>query len=298
MIIVAHPKDTVMSEFIDALFDPNIAFLRNALFAGLLASLSFGIIGSYVVVKRISYIAGAISHCVLGGIGAALYIQGHYGITWFTPTVGAITSALAAALIIGLVSLKSKEREDSVIGALWVLGMAVGILLISKTPGYIDPMSYLFGNILLITTDDLWTIALLDGFIVTAGILLYNKLLSTCFDEEFARLRGINTSFYYLLLLCLTALTIVLMVRIVGIVMVVALLTLPAAIASKFAKRLWQMMVASIIISMLCITGGLAISYGPNLPSGATIVALAGSIYLLMIVFSNLRKYIFSNKPS
>lgn len=278
-----------MSEFITALTDPNISFLRYALFAGLLASFSFGIVGSYVVVKRISYIAGAISHCVLGGIGAALYLNNVYGISWCSPTLGAIFAALISALIIGVVSLHSKEREDSVIGALWVLGMAIGILLISKTPGYIDPMSYLFGNILLITADDLWTIAGLGSFIIVVGVLFYNKLLSTCFDEEFARLRGINTSFYYLMLLCLTALTIVLMVRIVGIVMVVALLTLPAAIASKFAKRLWQMMVLSTFISMFCITTGLAVSYGPDLPSGATIVAIAGTIYLVLVVGTYLK---------
>lgn len=278
-----------MSEFISALTDPNVSFLRNALFAGILASFSFGIVGSYVVVKRISYIAGAISHCVLGGIGAALYIKGVYGITWCTPTIGAIVASLLSALIIGFVSLRSKEREDSVIGALWVLGMAIGILLISKTPGYTDPMSYLFGNILLITTHDLWVIAGLGAFIILTGILLYNKLLSTCFDEEFARLRGVNTNLYYLILLCLTALTIVLMVRIVGIVMVVALLTLPAAIASKFAKRLWQMMVLSIFVSMTCVTTGLAVSYGPDLPSGATIVAIAGSFYLLLIAGAHIK---------
>jgi len=286
-----------MGDFFTALSNPDTDFLRNALFAGLLASFSFGIVGSYVVVKRISYIAGAISHCVLGGIGAALYLQGVYGISWCSPTLGAVVSALLAALVIGMVSLYSKEREDSVIGALWVLGMAVGILLISKTPGYIDPMSYLFGNILLISADDLWTIVVLDAFIITAGVLFYNKLLSTCFDEEFAKLRGVHTNFYYLFLLCLTALTIVLMVRIVGIVMVVALLTLPAAIASKFAKRLWQMMVIATLVSMGCITCGLAVSYEPNLPSGATIVAIAGALYLTIIALGQITKFLKSGTP-
>jgi len=273
-----------MIEFFNALQDPNIPFLRHALIAGLLASIAFGIIGSYVVVKRITYIAGAISHCVLGGIGAALYLQHHAGLVWLTPFIGAIFAALLAALVIGLVSLFSKEREDSVIGALWVVGMATGIMLIAKTPGYVDPMSYLFGNILMITSQDLWVITVLDFIVIGLGILFYNRMLALCFDEEFARLRGINTRLYYLLLLCLTALTIVLMVRIVGIVMVIALFTLPAATAGNIGGRLWQMMAISTLLSMFCVTGGLAMSYQADLPTGATIVLLAGVLYLLVVV--------------
>lgn len=279
-----------MIEFYNALQDPNIPFLRHALIAGLLASVAFGVIGSYVVVKRITYIAGAISHCVLGGIGAALYLQHHTGISWLTPLTGAIIAALLAALAIGFVSLYSKEREDSVIGALWVVGMAIGIMLIAKTPGYVDPMSYLFGNILMITGQDLWVITLLDFIVVGLGILFYNRMLALCFDEEFARLRGINTRLYYLLLLCLTALTIVLMVRIVGIVMVIALFTLPAATAGHLGSRLWQIMAISTLVSMVCVSGGLAISYQADLPSGATIVLLAGVVYLLVVVGTGLKK--------
>jgi zinc transport system permease protein len=279
-----------MIEFYNALQDPNIPFLRHALIAGLLASVAFGVIGSYVVVKRITYIAGAISHCVLGGIGAALYLQHHTGISWLTPLTGAIIAALLAALAIGFVSLYSKEREDSVIGALWVVGMAIGIMLIAKTPGYVDPMSYLFGNILMITGQDLWVITLLDFIVVGLGILFYNRMLALCFDEEFARLRGINTRLYYLLLLCLTALTIVLMVRIVGIVMVIALFTLPAATAGHLGGRLWQIMAISTLVSMVCVSGGLAISYQADLPSGATIVLLAGIVYLLVVVGTGLKK--------
>lgn len=279
-----------MIEFFNALQDPNIPFLRHALIAGILASISFGIIGSYVVVKRITYIAGAISHCVLGGIGAALYLHHHAGLVWLTPFIGAIFAALLAALIIGLVSIFSKEREDSVIGALWVVGMATGIMLIAKTPGYVDPMSYLFGNILMITNQDLWVITALDFIVIGLGILFYNRMLALCFDEEFARLRGINTRLYYLLLLCLTALTIVLMVRIVGIVMVIALFTLPAATAGHIGGRLWQMMVISTLLSMFCVSGGLAMSYQADLPTGATIVLLAGVLYLLVVVGAGLKK--------
>lgn len=279
-----------MLEFFQALRDPDIAFLRYALTAGLLAGIAFGIIGSYVVVKRISYLAGAIAHCVLGGIGAALYLQQVHGLAWADPMLGALFAALAAALIIGLVSIYASEREDTVISALWVLGMAVGILLIAKTPGYTDPMSYLFGNILMITPADVWIVLILDGIIVTLSILFYNRLQAVCFDEEFARLRGLNSRLLYLLLLGLTALTIVLLVRIVGIIMVVALLSLPAAIAGQFCGRLWQMMLVAAVLSMACIAAGLCLSYSLDLPSGATIVLLAGSAYLACFGLKALRR--------
>jgi len=279
-----------MLEFLQALRDPDIAFLRYALSAGLLAGIAFGIIGSYVVVKRISYLAGAIAHCVLGGIGAALYLQQVHGLAWADPMLGALFAALSAALIIGLVSIYAREREDTVISALWVLGMAVGILLIAKTPGYTDPMSYLFGNILMISSADVWIILALDFIIVTISILFYNRLQAVCFDEEFARLRGLNSRLLYLLLLSLTALTIVLLVRIVGIIMVVALLSLPAAIAGQFCGRLWQMMLVAAVLSMGCIAAGLCLSYSFDLPSGATIVLLAGSVYLACFGLKALRR--------
>ena len=279
-----------MLEFLQALRDPDIAFLRYALTAGLLAGIAFGIIGSYVVVKRISYLAGAIAHCVLGGIGGALYLQQVHGLAWADPMLGALFAALAAALIIGLVSIYAREREDTVISALWVMGMAVGILLIAKTPGYTDPMSYLFGNILMISAADVWIILVLDCIIVTISIFFYNRLQAVCFDEEFARLRGLNSRILYLLLLGLTALTIVLLVRIVGIIMVVALLSLPAAIAGQFCGRLWQMMLVAAMLSMGCIAAGLYLSYSFDLPSGATIVLLAGSVYLACFGLKALRR--------
>lgn len=279
-----------MTDFFNTLLDPSITFLRYALIAGLLASVAFGVIGSYVVVKRITYIAGAIAHCVLGGIGAALFFSQRHDLEWLTPMMGATVAALAAALVIGLVSIHAQEREDSVISALWVSGMAAGIMFMAKTPGYIDPMSYLFGNILMISRHDLWTIFVLDICVVSLGLLSYSKMLAVCFDEEFARLRGVHTNFYYLLLLCLTALTIVLMIRIVGIVLVIALFSLPAAVAGHFSSRLWQMMAISTLLSMFYVTAGLAASYGPNLPSGATIVMIAGLSYLLVMAVKMLRR--------
>ena len=276
-----------MSEFFSALV--TYSFLQYAVLAGLLASVACGLVGSYVVVRRISYIAGAISHCVLGGMGAARYLAAVHHCESATPLRGAVLAALAAALCIGFVSLRAKQREDTVIGALWAVGMAVGILFISQTPGYNeDLMSYLFGNILMVSQNDLVLIIGLDVMVVSAIFLWRNQLLAVCFDEEFARLRGVRVDAIYLLLLCLTALTVVLLITVVGIVLVIALLTLPAAIAGHFARSLRQMMIYAVLCCALLTLAGLAISYGPNLPAGATIVVLAGLSYLVTVTFTTL----------
>lgn len=292
MIIVVLPGGISVSEFIAALVNPDIPFMRYALLVGLLASIAFGVIGSYVVVRRISYLAGAIAHCVLGGIGAGLYLQKVVGVTWFEPLYGALLAALFAALLIGLVSIYAKQREDTVIGALWAVGMAVGLLFIAKTPGYFDPMSYLFGNILLVSQNDLWLVAGLDIVVVGAGCCLYQRMLAVCFDEEYARIRGVNATAYYLLLLSLIALTVVLLVRVVGIVLVVALLTLPAAIAGQFSRTLWQMMSIATIFCALFVSSGLAVSYHFDLPSGPVIIVIAGLMYLILLAANQIKNRI------
>jgi len=256
-------------------------FLQYAVITGLLASVACGVVGSYVVTRRISYVAGAISHFVLGGMGAARYLNVVHGWSFLQPLHGAMISALMAAVIIGLVSLKAREREDTAIGALWAIGMAAGILFISQTPGYNqDLMSYLFGNILMVSIGDIYLIAALDALVILIGLLFYNQLLAVCFDEEFARLRGVNVELFYLLLLCLTALTVVILVNVVGTVMVIALITLPAAVAGHFTSTLWRMMLLATVLSMAFTIIGLGVSYGPNLPAGATIIIVAGIIYI------------------
>lgn len=263
---------------------PQYPFLQYALLTGVLVSVACGIIGSYVVTKRITYIAGSIAHTVLAGIGAARYCQTVYHLEWFHPLYGAVLAALLAALIIGVVSMRARQREDTVIGSLWAVGMAVGILFIYKTPGYSeDLMSYLFGSILMVSPQDLWMIFGLDILVVIIGLLFHNQFLAICFDEEFARLRGVRVEYYYLMLLCLTAMTVVLLVTVVGIVMVIALLTLPAAVASELTKRLRYMMVLSTLLTVLFTSTGLAASYGPNLPTGATTIVIAGMTYLIVV---------------
>ncbi len=278
-----------MSEFIEAVRQH--AFMRYALLTGLLASVACGVVGTYVMVRRISYIAGGIAHCVLGGMGAALYLQRMHGWEKLHPLYGAVVAALGAAFVIGFVSLRAKEREDTVIGALWAIGMAAGVLFLWKTDGYVEDLtSYLFGNILMVSPGDLWLIVALDVVVLGVAILFYNQLLGVCFDEEFTRIRGVRVEFYYLLLLCITALTVVLLVTVVGIVMVIALLTLPIAVAGHFSKTLWQMMAISTVLSAVFTTAGLAVSYGPDLPAGPTIVAIAGAVYVAVVIVDRVRR--------
>lgn len=274
------------------------SFLRNALLAGALAGIACGVVGAYVVVRRITYIAGAIAHCVLGGLGAARYLQIVHG--WpVQPMLGAVVAAVAAAMTIGLVTLHVREREDTIIGAVWAIGMAVGILFIALTPGYHeDLMSYLFGNILLVGRGDLWIMAALDAVVVILGLGLYPQLEAVCFDEEFARLRGLKVEFYVLLLLILTALTVVLLVSVVGIVLVIALLTLPAAIAGQFTTTLRAMMGLTAILAVAFTTSGLAVSYAPDLPAGATTIVIAGVAYLGISVLRSVVKRLRPRRDS
>ena len=273
-----------MSDFLHALADPDSRFLLYALFAALLASLSCGMVGALVVVRRITYMAGAISHSILGGIGAAIYAKHVLHWEWCTPTHGSLAAALLSALVIGLVSLYAKEREDTVIGAFWAVGMAVGLLFFAMTPVYVDPMSYIFGNILLIPKGELHVLILLDLVVFVLVAVFYSRLLAVSFDEEFAKLRGLSVEFYHLLLLGLTAITVVLLVNVVGIILLIALITLPAAVAGQFAGRLWQMMALGVVFCAVFMAGGLAWSYEAGLPTGPMIILIAGGVYLLTTV--------------
>ncbi len=274
-----------MLDFFDALKDPNIAFFRHALFAGLLASVSLGVVGTYVVARRITYIAAAISHCVLGGLGAAVYADAVLGWTWCDPMLGALASAILAAVVIGLASLFARQREDTVISAVWAIGMAVGLLFFAKTPRYVDAMRYLFGDILLVSARDVRLVAAMDAIVLALGIGLYPKLSALCFDAEYAELRGVRVKMLYMLLLCLAAVTVVLLVRVVGIVLVIALLTLPAAVAGHFARKLWQMMALAVLGCAAFVATGIAVSSHADLPAGPVIILIAGAAYLTTTLF-------------
>jgi zinc transport system permease protein len=271
-----------MNDLVQQMFLPE-GVLFAPLIIGLFGSLSFGVIGSYVVVRRISYAAHGISHTVLLGVGAALFLNHYTGWGWLSPLFGASLAALLAAWVIGAATLRTPHRSDSVISAITVLGMSGGLLLLASTPGYFEPMSYLFGDILLVSLADAGRVGVLNLVVVLGGIIGYHRLQMVCFDEEFARLRGIHTGFWFLFLLTLTAATVVLMMNLVGLVLAIALLTLPVMTALRFAHKLWHVMWGASALCAACVTVGLALSYWFDLPSGPVIVLLAGSLYLLAL---------------
>jgi zinc transport system permease protein len=271
-------------EYWNLIFAPEGDMLRLALIAGLLSSLCFGMMGSFVVVRRLGALAGAIAHSTLGGIGLSFWLKGNYDITWLSPMGGAVLFAVSSALLIGIIKLYSRERADTLINAVWVMGMSAGILFLADTPGYVDASSYLFGSILLVQPSDIYLILILDILVVALFLLLYNRFLAMSFDQEFASLRGIPVKLYYVLFLVLTALSIVVMMRIVGVVMVIALLTLPAATAGRIAGSMLQMIWISIVLVAVAVVAGMNLSYVLELPAGAVIVMLAGAMYILSLL--------------
>jgi len=268
-----------MISFFEALrYNP---LLLSALIAGLASSVVSGIIGSYVVVKRIVFICGSISHSVLSGIGFCLWLERAKGISWITPLQGALATGIISALLIGWIHLYYREREDSVIAALWSVGMAVGILFISQTPGFnVELTNFLIGNILWVTPHDLYILFALDLFILICVFCLHHRFLALCFDEEQAQLQGVPVNMLYLFLLVLTAVSIVLLIQVVGIILVMTMLTIPAAIANLFTTRLSRVMLIAVLLSCFFCFSGMALAYHFDWPGGATIALVAGFVYI------------------
>ncbi|MFA5571399.1 MAG: metal ABC transporter permease [Sphaerochaetaceae bacterium] len=279
-----------MSSFIAALLNPSMPFVRNALLAGVLSSILFGVLGTVVTVKRIASLAGAISHAVLGGIGMALYLSASNIAPSFPPMVGAIIFAVIAALIIGVVSMRAKQREDTVINAIWAIGMSIGVLFMAKTAGYTDPSSYLFGNILLISSTDLILLAVLDVIVIVLVWLFYPQLEASSFDDEYAQVRGIATDVVFFIILTITAIAIVLLQTFVGIVMVIAMLTLPAGTANFHSRNMLTMMISSTIYAALFSLGGLFSGWSFDLPVGAMVVVFAGFVFLTFSLVGAMKK--------
>jgi zinc transport system permease protein len=250
-------------------------FFTNALLAALLASISCGYIGTYIVTRRIVFISGGISHASFGGIGLAYFLG-------FNPLIGAGIFSLFAALGIEMLSKRLELRRDSLIGMMWSFGMAIGIIFIFLTPGYASNlMTYLFGNILTVSSVDLYLMAAVCLIIITVFYLLYRGILYTSFDPEYALTLGIPTALINYLLIGLVALTIVVNIRVVGIILVIALLTIPQATASLFSKTYKSIIMLSVLFGTLSSIGGLILSYILNIPSGATIIFLSVLIFIL-----------------
>ncbi len=258
-----------------------LEFMRNAVIAAFLISVAFGVVGSYVVVRRWTFISGGIAHAAFGGIGLGYYLG-------VNPLISAIPFSAFVALIVGLLRKKASLSYDTAIGMIWALGMAIGILFIYLTPGYApDLFSYLFGNILTISGPDLALMAALNLLILSSVFLLFEQLKSVSFDEEFSEVIGLKTDLIDLGLLCLIALSVVLLVKVVGIVLVIALLTIPASISKMYTYNLKKMMVYSSILGLLLVLSGLYLSYELNMPSGATIILLAGLLFALSYAYKH-----------
>lgn len=259
-------------------------FMRNALFAGILVSIACGIIGSYVVVNRTVFISGGIAHAAYGGIGLGYYLG-------VEPTLIAIPFSLLAALIMGFVHHRTRQHADTLIGVLWAIGMALGIIFIDLTPGYAaDLMSYLFGSILAVPKSSIVMMLIMNVIIILIVYFFYNEFLALSFDEEYARVLSIPVEALYLLQLGLTALTVVLTMRVVGLIMVIALLTIPPAISRQFTGKLHHMMILSSALGVAFTLSGLYLSYVFNLTSGATIILVAGIGFLLSMVCERIQE--------
>jgi zinc transport system permease protein len=265
-----------------------LAIIQRAFLIGAVAAVACGFIGSFVIVRRIGYLTGAVAHTAFGGIGIGIYLQYKLAETVFAPLFPpmgtAVVVAVLSAILIGFIKNHVKEREDTVIGAVWAVGMALGLQLMNATPGNVNISNYLFADITLNNDQDVVLVVLLSSVVSLFVLVFFQKLEATAFDEEFAKLRGVPTAFYYYLLLVLTALTVVLLVRIVGVVLVIAMLTLPAATACRFAQRLFSICLIAILFGVLATWGGLLLSVWLNLSTGPGIVLFAAFIYLASLL--------------
>lgn len=259
-------------------------FFRNALIASLLASITCGIIGTYIVSRRIVFISGGITHASFGGIGMGYYMG-------FDPILGAVLFGIFSALGIEFFTRKADLREDSAIAMLWALGMALGIIFIFLTPGYApNLMSYLFGNILTVSLTDILFLTFLTLGIGAFFILFYRMILFISFDEEYALTNNTPVRLFNMILICLVALTIVLNIRVVGIILVMSLLTIPQAISNLFTRYFHKMIFFSIFFGFVGSISGLVFSYVYDIPSGAAIIFALVLMYGIAKLFFIARK--------
>jgi len=241
-------------------------FIQNAFLAALLMSVTCGIIGTYIVSRRMVFISGGITHASFGGVGIGYFFG-------FPPLAGAALFAVLAALTTENLTRRKVMRNDSIIAIMWSLGMALGIIFVYLTPGYApNLMSFLFGSIITVSKTDLWLMLILAIVVSIFFTILFKPILFIAFDEQFAKTRGIPVMLLNYLLIILVALTIVLSIRIAGIILVLSVLTIPQNIANLFTNRFGRIMIGSIILGFIASIMGLVISYYLDLPSGATII--------------------------
>lgn len=256
-------------------------FFQNALIGALLVSIACGIIGTYIVIRRLVFISGGITHASFGGLGLGFFLG-------VNPTFVATIFAILSAMGVQFLTQREKAREDSAIAVIWSLGMALGVLFVFLTPGYTPSLSeFLFGNILTITSMDLIYFALVALLIIALFMIGYNSILFIAFDKEFAKTKGIRVDLWETIMMIAMAITIVLTIRLVGIVLLMSLLTIPQMTANLFTKNFRSMILLSVLISIGGSLGGLICSYYLNVPSGAfiilTLIVIYGATKLLFL---------------
>ena len=250
-------------------------FMRHAVLAGLLASLACGVIGTLVVVNRVVFLAGAVAHAAYGGVGLAYFL----GWPVLPCTMG---FTLAASGVMAKATADGARDADTLIGALWACGMALGIILLDLTPGYAaDLMSYLFGSILAVPVSDLWLMAGLDAAILGLTLFFWKDLLAVSFDRDFAATRGVAVRAMHFLLLAMVGATVVMVIRVVGLILVMALMTIPTSMARAGARSVGAMMWRAALLAAVFSLAGLALAYALDLTSGACIVAVAAAGYFV-----------------
>ena len=252
--------------------------ISNSIYASVLLSIAIAVIGSLIVINKTTAITGSIAHGSFGGIGLAMFLGSNI---IFTTSIFTIF----LSLILAFITIKFPHRQDSLIGVIWAVGMSIGIIFLSLTPGYqSDAISYLFGNILFIENSDLIFMGGIDILILISIIFLYNRFLAMSYDKEFLTLRGINANLLYTYFLILTSLTIVMSVRAIGIILILALFTIPSLIAERFTKKFYSMMILSGILALSFMISGILISFYYDISPTPTIVIIS-SIALLLSLF-------------
>jgi len=269
-----------MQDFLSAIM--TYPFLQKALLAALLCSVAFGLTGPFIVKKRLTFLAGGIAHAVMGGIGAAYYLQ-------INTTIGAIASALLFSLILTLAHKEKKQNEDTIISTLWAAGMSLGVIFIYLTPGYsADLASFIFGNILMVKSVDLWLMLILDAAIIALVFVFYYHFVYLSFDEEFLHLRSRHVKLIYFLLLTLISITVVITIKIVGLVLVIALVTLPSVITSLFTRTMRSLFIGATLTGITLTMSGIALAYLMNIPASASIILLASTVYFTSLALKRI----------
>jgi len=251
--------------------------MQNALFAALMASIVTGIIGTIAIEKKLISMSGGIAHASFGGIGFG-YLAG------FEPIWGGLIFAIGSSVLISKISKNSKMKADTMTGILWSFGMALGILFISLAPGYMPDMtSYLFGDILSVSSGSLIYMALFTVIILVVFIMLYNHIIIYLFDENYAKARGINTKLLEWLIYIMIPIGIMVLIKIVGIILTIALMTIPVSIAKLLCKSIKRVIWMSMLLSAVFSLAGLTIAYYVNIPSGVCIILLSTVVYLILL---------------